>query len=119
MALTAIDLVVEIHPQTIGAIADKPNLGVLALKAFRLVPMLLFEPAGDALVIPLELSVSVAGHGEGMFVFLVARHVLVNGQHQVKPGAEKEIFPRPDRALLESPRLDPVHSSADSVVSPA
>ena len=55
-------LVVQVHPQAAGGIAEHPDLGVLALRPFGMCAVLRFQPLGDAVHVPVECLVVVAGH---------------------------------------------------------
>ena len=102
-----IHLVIEMEPQPGRAVARKPDLGVLAMRALRPVAILALEERGDPMVIPLELLVPIAGHGERALVLVVARDVLVDGQDEVEPAAEEQVAFRADRVGRQAPRFMP------------
>ena len=81
--------------------------------------ILRFEPLGDAMHVPLERFVVVAGHLERPRPLVVAGDVLVSGQQQEEPRAEEQIAVGADRIGLQAPRLDPIGGPAEAVVLPA
>ena len=74
---------------------------------------------GDAMVVPLEHLVPVAGHLERSRVLVVARDVLVGREQQGEPAAKEEVAVGANGVGLQSPRFDAVRSPAESVVVPA
>ena len=116
MRLAAVDPVVEMETESRRRVADEPDLGVLAMRPFRPLAILLFQQFRDAVLIPLEHLVLVAGDVERALVLVIARDVAVDAQDQVEPAAEEEVAFRADRIGGETPGLDAVRGPADAVV---
>jgi hypothetical protein len=75
--VAAIDLVVQVHAEPAGRVAEDPDLGVLALRTLGMIPVLGLEPLGDPVRVPLEGLVAVAGDVERLGPLVVAGDVLV------------------------------------------
>ena len=109
-------LVVQVHAQAAGGVAEDPDLGVLALRPFGMRAVLRFQPLGDAVHVPVERLVVVAGDLERPGPLVVAGDVLVRGQQQEEPRAKEQVAVGADRIRLQPPRLDAVGGPAEAVV---
>lgn len=102
----AVEHDVELEDETGGRDAERPNLGVLAVAAFRPVLPLPGQVVCDARVGPGEGVLAITDHVEGPIPAPVFSRRLVQIQHHQEPALAKEHAVGGDGVELQPPRLD-------------
>src|SRR5262249_53274628 len=108
--------IVQVDAERRGAVTRKPNFRVFAVRPLRVLRVLAFQQIRDSGMVPFELFVAVPSHHERSFPFVVAGHVLVDGQNEIEPATEEEVPVCADRIALQTPWLHSICSPTDAVV---